>query len=49
LTQQSAGIALGGSNSVVFAGSFESQIDFGGGALNSVGAYDIFLAKLLLP
>ncbi len=31
---------------VVATGSFQSSTDFGGGALNSAGGWDIFLAKL---
>jgi hypothetical protein len=47
--QDSAGIAFGGSSTAVAAGTFKSQIDFGGGPMNSAGGSDIFLAKLLTP
>jgi hypothetical protein len=39
------GIAVDGSDNVILTGAFQGAVDFGGGALTSAGAYDIFLAK----
>jgi hypothetical protein len=47
--QDSAGIAVGTASTAIAAGTFKSQIDFGGGPLSSAGGTDIFLAKLLTP
>jgi hypothetical protein len=44
--QSALGVAIDASGSVLVAGVFESTIDFGGGALTSAGAEDIFVAKL---
>lgn len=38
-------VTIDPSGNVVAVGSFQGQIDFGGGALTSAGATDIFLAK----
>ncbi|MFT3766091.1 MAG: hypothetical protein QM820_11335 [Minicystis sp.] len=44
-----ASIAYSGMNDVVLTGWLLGQLDFGGGALTTMGNEDIFLAKLLLP
>ncbi|NUO47490.1 MAG: hypothetical protein HOV80_01395 [Polyangiaceae bacterium] len=40
------GLATDGSGNIVIIGQFEGSMDFGGGALTSAGALDVFLAKL---
>jgi hypothetical protein len=41
-----ARVAVDPSGNVVLAGSFEGKADFGGGAMNSAGGSDIFVAEL---
>jgi hypothetical protein len=42
-------VAFSGTSDVVLTGWLLGQLDFGGGPLTTMGADDIFLAKLLLP
>lgn len=44
-TAQGYGVAADGSGNVVFIGSFTGTCSFGGAALNSAGAMDVFVAK----
>jgi hypothetical protein len=44
--QISYGIAVDGKGNVLVTGAFSGSIDFGGGALNCGGFYDVFVAKL---
>ena len=44
--QKQASLALDASGNIFLGGSFPGQIDFGGGALVSMGDDDLFLAKL---
>lgn len=44
--QQGQGIAFDGAGNVIVTGVFAGAIDLGGGALQSAGGQDIFLAKL---
>ncbi len=44
--QNGRGVAVDAMGNVLVTGSFAGKIDFGGGALTSAGATDIFLAKL---
>ena len=40
------GVALDNNGNIIVVGKFWGAIDFGGGALTSVGGYDVFVAKL---
>jgi len=42
-------VAFSGTSNVVLTGWLLGQIDFGGGALTTMGNEDVFLAKLLVP
>jgi hypothetical protein len=44
--QRATAVAVDSSGNIFAAGSFQYAIDFGGGALMSVGMEDIFIAKL---
>ncbi len=44
--QHAEGIAVDSGGDVVITGSFQGSVDFGGGALQSAGQQDIFVAKL---
>jgi hypothetical protein len=44
--QQASAVAVDSPGNVVVAGAFNGSIDFGGGAIQSAGAQDIFVAKL---
>jgi uncharacterized protein (AIM24 family) len=45
-TQIGDGIAVDSNNNVILGGYFQSTIDFGGGLLTTVGANDVYVAKL---
>lgn len=45
-TDSGYGVSVDGAGSVLVAGQFEGQVDFGGGPLNSAGGQDMFLVKL---
>jgi hypothetical protein len=44
--QLCVGVDFDGAGNVIVAGYFAGSIDFGGGALNSMGGNDVFVAKL---
>lgn len=44
--QFAEGVAIDGAGNVVVIGSFAGSVDFGGGALDSAGGNDVFVAKL---
>ncbi|HSO32576.1 MAG TPA: hypothetical protein VLT33_08670 [Labilithrix sp.] len=44
--QVAQAVAVDAAGNVVFAGSFDGHVDFGGGDLTSAGGTDIFVAKL---
>jgi hypothetical protein len=46
ISQFAASVAVDGSGNAFVAGTFKGSMDFGGGALTSAGADDIFVAKL---
>lgn len=45
-SQDVRGVAVDTANNVLLTGSFQSTVDFGGGAFSSAGSSDIFLVKL---
>lgn len=45
-SQDVRGVAVDAANNVLLTGSFQSTVDFGGGAFASAGSSDIFLVKL---
>jgi hypothetical protein len=44
--QRATGVAVDGAGNVAAVGTFSGTLDFGGGALTSAGASDVFVAKL---